>query len=124
MAKKRMFSIEVVESDAFCVLPSTAQNLYFHLCMNADDDGFVDKWKSVLRYLKIKQAMLDLLIEGEYILSFATGVLLISDWRRHNTIKLDRYNASSYHYLLDTLDRYPNGRYFKPSRIFSDPQDK
>ena len=47
LAKKRMFSIEVVESDAFCVLPSTAQNLYFHLCMNADDDGFVDKWKGI-----------------------------------------------------------------------------
>lgn len=114
MAKRRMFSVEVMESDAFCVLPSSAQMLYVHLCMNADDDGFVDKWKSILRYLKVKRTMLDMLIDTEYVIEFCDEVLLISDWRRHNTIKLDRYAKSSYNYLLDTLDRYPNGRYFKP----------
>ena len=124
MAKRRMFSVEIVEGDAFCVLPASAQNLYFHLCMNADDDGFVDKWKSILRYLKIKSSMLDLLIENEYILSFGGEVLLISDWRRHNTIKLDRYAKSSYNHILDTLETYPNGRYFKASRLFLDPQYK
>ena len=82
--------------------------------MNADDDGFVDKWKSILRYLKVKRTMLDMLIDTEYVIEFYDDVLLISDWRRHNTIKLDRYAKSSYNYLLDTLDRYPNGRYFKP----------
>ena len=82
--------------------------------MNADDDGFVDKWKSILRYLKVKRTMLDMLIDTEYVIEFCDDVLLISDWRRHNTIKLDRYAKSSYNYLLDTLDRYPNGRYFKP----------
>ena len=114
MAKRRMFSVEIVESDAFCVLPSSAQTLYFHLCMNADDDGFVDKWKSILRYLKIKSGMLDTLIDTGYVIEFANDVLLIADWRRHNTIKLDRYAKSSYNHLLDTLDRHPNGRYFKP----------
>ncbi len=122
MAKRRMFSVEILGSDAFCVLPSSAQLLYIHLCINADDDGFVDKWKSIIRYLKIKRCMLDLLIEKEYLLIFPDDVLLISDWRRHNTIKLDRYAKSPYHQLLDTLDRYPNGRYFKPSRRFLDPQ--
>ena len=122
MAKRRMFSMEVVESDVFCSLPSSAQNLYFHLCMNADDDGFVDKWKSILRYLKIKRIMLDELIRIGYVIEFRGDVLLISDWRRHNTIKLDRYATSSYNYLLDTLDRHPNGRYFKASELFLEPQ--
>ena len=122
MAKKRMFSVEIGESDAFCTMPSSAQSLYFHLCLNADDDGFVDKWKSILRYLKVRQPMLDLLIDQEYILEFPNDVLLVSDWRRHNTIKLDRYTESAYRYLLDTLERYPNGRYFKRSKLFLDPQ--
>lgn len=122
MAKRRMFSVEVVESDVFCSLPSSAQSLYFHLCMNADDDGFVDKWKSILRYLKVKRIMIDELIRIGYVIEFNDEVLLISDWRRHNTIKLDRYAKSSYNHLLDTLDQYPNGRYFKASELFLDPQ--
>ena len=116
-----MFSVEVVESDVFCSLPASAQSLYFHLCMNADDDGFVDKWKSILRYLKIKRIMLDELIRIRYVIEFGGEVLLISDWRRHNTIKLDRYAKSSYNHLLDTLERHPNGRYFKASGDFLDP---
>ena len=117
-----MFALEVVESDSFCSLPRSAQALYFHLCMNADDDGFVDKWKSILRYLKIKRVMIDELVRTGHLIEFGNDVLLISDWRRHNTIKLDRYCQSSYNYLLNSLDRYPNGRYFKRSKLFSDPQ--
>ncbi len=118
MAKRRMFSIEVVESDAFCVLPCSAQVLYFHLAMSADDDGFVDKWKSILRYLKVKTAMLDLLIDMGYVIEFSNEVLLIADWLRHNRIRADRYEKSQYNYLLDTLDRHPSGRYYKPSATF------
>ena len=44
-----MFSNSVVESDAFLEMPDSSQNLYFHLSMHADDDGFVDKWKSIMR---------------------------------------------------------------------------
>ena len=124
MAKRRMFSIEVVESDAFCSLPASAQTLYFHLSMNADDDGFVDKWKSILRYLKIKRTSLDCLINTGYVIELDGDVLLIADWKRHNIIKLDRYTESSFKNLLDTLDVHPNGRYFKASRVFLDPQYK
>ena len=117
-----MFSCEVVESDAFCALHQSAQNLYFHLCMNADDDGFVDKWKSLLRYLRIKSPMLDELIEAGYLIDFAGEVILISDWRRHNTIKMDRYSKSSYNNYLASVLQHPNGRYFKASEAFLDPQ--
>ena len=67
---RRMISSDVVESDVFCSLTPSSQVLYIHLIMNADDDGFVDKWKSIIRYLKIKRCMLDLLIEKEYLLIF------------------------------------------------------
>ena len=41
MAKRRMFSLDVVDTDRFLDMPATTQNLYFHLGMRADDDGFV-----------------------------------------------------------------------------------
>jgi hypothetical protein len=121
LAKRRMFSIDIVESDAFCSLPASAQSLYFHLCMNADDDGFVDKWKSISRYLKVKRAMLDELLRMGLVVAFAGDVLLISDWHRHNTIKLDRYSEGRYKSLLDLMEKDASGRYFKPSGVFLDP---
>lgn len=41
MANRRMFSLDVVDTDAFIDMPVTAQALYFHLGMRADDDGFI-----------------------------------------------------------------------------------
>ena len=41
MAKRRMFSLDIVDTDSFLDMPASTQNLYFHLGMRADDDGFV-----------------------------------------------------------------------------------
>ena len=111
LAKRRMFTAEVVETDAFCSLPASAQSLYVHLCMNADDDGFVDKWKSILRYLRVKKLMMECLINAGFILKFPDDVLLISDWNRHNRVRQDRYTKGPHKELLDTLHVLPNGRY-------------
>ena len=113
MAKRRMFSIEIVESDAFCIMKASAQMLYFHLNMNADDDGIVDKWKSVLRYLRVKREHLDSLIDAGYVIALDCGALLISDWLIHNKIRQDRYTQGRYSYDLDALQILPNGRYTK-----------
>lgn len=45
MAERRMFSKTIINSDLFLDLPSSAQNLYFHLSLNADDEGFVNSPK-------------------------------------------------------------------------------
>lgn len=50
MARKRSFSRDVITSTSFLDMPLSAQGLYFHLCMNADDDGFIDNSTSVARY--------------------------------------------------------------------------
>ena len=49
MAKKRMFNVDIVGSDAFLDLAHTAQALYFQLGMRADDDGFVGNPKTIQR---------------------------------------------------------------------------
>lgn len=113
MAKRRMFSIDVIESDAFCALKASAQLLYLHLNMNADDDGVVDKWKSILRYLRVKQEHLDALVDAGYIIKLDSGALLISDWLIHNKIRHDRYYEGQHSAEVDTVQLLPTGRYFK-----------
>ena len=113
MAKRRMIAISVIESDAFCCLSASAQMLYLHLNTNADDDGIVDKWKSILRYLRVKQTHLDSLIDAGLVIILPSGLLVISDWLVHNRIRQDRYVASPYRDELELLQLQPNGRYIK-----------
>lgn len=124
MAKRRMLSTSIIESDRFCNLAPSAQTLYIHLLMNADDDGFVDMWKSLLRYLSIRRPHLEALVDAGFVILFDDDLLLISDWLAHNKIRLDRYNEGRYSDRLDTLILQPNGRYIKASEIFSSPQYK
>ena len=117
-----MLDISIIESDRFCLLTPSAQTLYLHLNMNADDDGIVDMCKNVLRYLRIKQEHLDSLIKAEYVIMLDSGALLISDWLLHNKIKSDRYTQSRYKSELKSLQVLPSGRYFKASEDFLSPQ--
>ena len=49
MANRRMFSLDVVDTDRFLDMSASAQALYFHLGMRADDDGFVNNPKKICR---------------------------------------------------------------------------
>lgn len=37
MAERRMFALKITDSDAFLDMPKSAQALYFHLGLRADD---------------------------------------------------------------------------------------
>ena len=113
MAKRRMLATNIIESDSFCSLSTSAQTIYLHLIMNADDDGFVDKWKSLLRYLSVRRTHLDALIDRGFVILLDDDLLLVSDWLVHNKIRLDRYNESRYSDRFDTVEIQPNGRYIK-----------
>ena len=47
MGERRMFNKKITESDAFLDMPASAQMLYFHFSMNADDDGFVNSPRKI-----------------------------------------------------------------------------
>lgn len=96
MAKRRMFSLEIVDSDAFLDMSATAQNLYFHLGMRADDDGFIGNPKKICRDCNASQNDLDLLIAKNFILPFANGVVVIKHWKVNNQIQKDRYTPTQY----------------------------
>ena len=96
MAEKRMFTKKVTESDAFLDLPLSAQALYFHLNMNADDDGFVNNPKMIARIIGAKADDLKMLEDKRFILPFPSGVIVVKHWKMHNTIQADRYKPTSY----------------------------
>lgn len=95
MADRRMFSKTIINKDSFLDLHLSIQALYFHLCMSADDEGFINNPKSIMRNLGAKQSYLDKLINEKFVITFDSGVVLIKDWKIHNFIKSDRYKQSN-----------------------------
>ena len=96
MAEKRMFSMKIVDSDAFLDMPHSTQNLYFHLNMRADDDGFINNPKKIQRMLGASDDDLKLLLAKRFILAFDSGIIVIKHWRMHNTLRKDRYHPTHY----------------------------
>ena len=111
MAEKRMFSKQIVDSDAFLQLPVKAQLLYFHLGLRADDEGFVVNSRTMLRVLGFRKLDLNPLLEQNLLLQFPDGVLLISHWKVHNKLRQDRMKATTCVQHLDKIYTDENGIY-------------
>lgn len=124
MAERRMFTQKITESDAFLDMPASSQALYFHLCMNADDDGFVSKPKSIMRSVGAKDDDIKLLSIKKFIIPFENGVIVIKHWRMHNLLRKDRYTETAYKELKGTLYIDENGSYSQTEQIVLDEQKK
>ena len=96
MARKRMFSRVVTETDAFRDLPVSARCLYYDLAMYADDYGFVGNPKMIIKLCGASEDDLKILIAKQFVLVFESGVVLIRHWLVHNTIRKDRSTESFY----------------------------
>lgn len=96
MAERRMFAKTIIDSDAFLDMPITSQLLYFHLAMRADDDGFVNKPKAIMRTCSCKDDDLRLLFTKKFLIPFDSGVVVIKHWKIHNYIAKDRYTETKY----------------------------
>lgn len=103
MANKRMFSMSILDSDAFLDMPLSTQALYLHLNMRADDDGFVSNPKRIQRLIGASEDDLKLLLAKRFLLVFEDGVMVIKHWRMHNTIRADRYTPTPYQDELSRL---------------------
>lgn len=111
MAEKRMFSIKLIDTDLFLELPISSQNLYFHLGMRADDDGFVDKPKTIMKVVGAKEDDLKILIMKRFIIPFDNGLIVIRHWRLNNYLRSDRYNETKYLEEKSMLSIKENGEY-------------
>lgn len=96
MAERRMFAKTIITSDAFLDMPATARCLYFTLCMFADDDGFVNNPRSIMRQCGASDDDMKILLAKHFVILFETGVIVIKHWRIHNYIRNDRYRPTKY----------------------------
>ena len=85
-----MFSKDIVRSDAFLDLPISSQALYFHLGMEADDRGYINNPKSVIRSIGASLGDLEQLANKRFILVRGESLILIKGWRINNTIQPTR----------------------------------
>ena len=111
MAERRMFAKTIVLSDAFLDLPMSARCLYFTLGMLADDDGFVNSPKSIMRQCGASEDDLRVLIGKKFLLVFDSGIIVIKHWRIHNYIQKDRYIKTKYQDELAMLALDENKAY-------------
>lgn len=111
MAERRMFAKTIVLSDAFLDMPMSARCLYFTLGMLADDDGFVNSPKSIMRQVGASIDDMNILLARKFILAFESGVIVIKHWKIHNYIQKDRYKGSKYIEEKSTLAVDENGAY-------------
>lgn len=96
MAERRMFAKTIIDSDAFLDMPHSTQLLYFHLAMRADDDGFINNPKNIMRMVGCKDDDMSVLITKKFLIPFESGVVVIKHWKIHNYIAKDRYKETKY----------------------------
>ena len=96
MAARRMFTQKITESDAFLDMPLSSQALYFHLCMLADDDGFVKNPRRIQRMIGASEDDVKILIAKHFVIAFESGIVVIKHWRMHNLLRKDRYAETEY----------------------------
>lgn len=111
MAEKRMFSKKIIDTDWFMDMPASTQNLYFHLSMRADDDGFVASPKRIVKLVGASEDDYKLLIAKSFVIPFESGVCVITDWRINNYLRSDRYTTTIYQKEKESLNVDENGRY-------------
>lgn len=121
MAERRMFAKTITNSDAFLDMPMSAQCLYFHLSMNADDEGFINSPKKIMRMINAHDDDYKLLVLKRFIITFDTGVVVIKHWRINNYLQKDRCKETIFQEEKSMLGIKTNKAY---TLNFSDPSTK
>ena len=119
MSERRMFSKTIIDSDEFLDMPVSAQCLYFHLNMRADDDGFVNSPKKIMRMIGASQDDLSILIMRKFLIPFDSGVVVIRHWKIHNYIRKDRYHETIYKTEKLQLSESDTNEYMLKSERFN-----
>ena len=117
MADKRMFSLKIVDSDLFLDMPLSSQCLYFHLSMRADDDGFVDNPKKIIKIIGANDDDLKILITKGFVIVFERGIIVITHWKINNFIRKDRYKPTMYIEQKQQLYQTENGAYISEEKV-------
>ena len=111
MAERRMLTKKVTDDDHFMELSASAQALYLHLTMSADDDGFCNQVNVCMFKAHASVQDLEALLDKRYLIQFDTGVIVIKHWRMANALRKDRYTPTAFQDELSKLGIKENGSY-------------
>ena len=111
MAEKRMLTKKITDADEFISLPSSAQALYLHLNMSADDDGFNNQVQMAMYKAHASADDVKILLAKRFIIQFESGVIVIKHWRMANALRKDRYTKTNYQDEMKLLKIKDNGAY-------------
>ena len=111
MANRRMLSRAIVKTDSFMTMPLTAQALYMHLVMDADDEGFIASPKILLRATGASEDDLNILVTKKFVIAFASGVIVIKHWKINNHITDSRVKETTFIEEKSLLRLRTNGAY-------------
>lgn len=100
MAERRMFSKRIIGSARFLKMPISTQCLYFHLGLNADDDGIVEAYTTIKQIGATEDDLKVLVAKGFCTVLNEDLVTYITDWRENNKLRADRKIDSIYKDLL------------------------
>ncbi|HEM6228420.1 TPA: DnaD domain protein [Streptococcus suis] len=122
MAQRRMFSKEITTSDHFVDMPQSTQLLYFHLGMEADDEGFIGNARMLSRAYGANSDDLKLLQAKGFIIIFESGVTVVKDWNLNNQIRKDRLKPTIYQAEKSLLTLDSAGVYQFDNQMTTKPQ--
>lgn len=95
-----MFSQRITNSARFLKMSHSAQNLYFHFGLRADDDGVVEAFP-IMQMLGSAEDDFKILVAKGFVVPLNDDlVAFITDWNEHNLIRADRKVNSIYKDLL------------------------
>lgn len=112
-----MFTKKVTDDDRFSNLSSSAQALYLHLTMSADDDGFCNQVSTAMFKAHASVQDLEALLTARYLLQFDSGVIVIKHWRMANALRKDRYTPTAFQDEFSQLQLKENGSYTERENI-------
>ncbi len=106
-----MVAKQIVDSDTFLDMPQSSQNLYFHLIIRADDEGFINSPLKIMRMIGANKNDMEILLAKRYLLKFDSGVIVVKHWKLHNSIRKDRLKETIYLEEKSQLMEKENGSY-------------
>lgn len=111
MADRRMLSKRITDNDNFISLSASAQALYMHLVMSADDEGFCDQVSLAMFKAHSGAQDLEALISKKYLMQFENGVIVIKHWKINNWIRQDRLTPTAHLEEKSQIVEKSNGSY-------------
>ena len=85
--------------------------MYIHANLQADDDGFVDRIRSIRKMLGVREKDVRLLVDRGYLIPFDSGIMAITHWHIHNRVRKDTYVPTKYTREMAMLETDKSGIY-------------